>query len=394
MRSSKKPGSRRARGSDTQHAAMRRSNQNTVLAALRREPDLAGSVIARKTGLAPQTVSVLLRSLETAGLIARGAVLRGKRGQPAVPFHLRSETIYAIGVELGWQHCGFVLLDLAGKILTGGRITYPYPDPNRLVNDLVKGIEELRAKVTQPGARILGIGLCGPTDLAERAWVIGASEQDCRRLAAIDLVGELTARTGLPVAISNDGTSALWAETAFGRVPADKDSGYVFLSTFIGSALFVDGRVLMGHGTGAGRIGAAMTQQPDGSIGALHFTSSLWALAGFLADRGFVVAAHDLATWNWTEIEPAFAEWLERAASAFALALANSAAIVGVPVIVMDGMLPRPILARLVNAIQTRINGLPIEIFEAPVVLLGQSGPFAPAIGAAYKLFHERYFAV
>jgi predicted NBD/HSP70 family sugar kinase len=373
---------------------MRRSNENTILARLRHEPDLSGSVIAKRTGLAPQTVSVLLRSFEAEGLIARGAVLRGKRGQPAVPFRLRGEAAYAIGVEVGWQQCNVVLLDFAGRITTGKRIIYPFPNPDRLVDDVVAGIKDMRTRVTPRGAPILGIGLTGPSDLAERAWVIGASKETCRRLAAIDLPAELSARTGLAVTTSNDGTSALWAEAAFGRVPTDTDSGYVFLSTFIGSALHVDGRVLMGHGTGAGRIGAAMTQTPDGKVGALHFTSSLWALAGFFAEKGFAVPAHDLAEWNWAEIEPAFAEWLDLAANAFALALANTAAIVGVPTLIVDGILPRAVLARLVNAIQTRINQLPIDIFDVPFVLIGQCGPSAPAIGAAYKLLHERYFAV
>ena len=76
----------RARESGSQHNAMRRSNENTILALLQRDPGLPGSVIAKKTGLAPQTVSVLMRNLEADGVIVRGEALRGKRGQPAVPF--------------------------------------------------------------------------------------------------------------------------------------------------------------------------------------------------------------------------------------------------------------------------------------------------------------------
>ncbi len=373
---------------------MRRSNENTILAQLRREPDLSGTAIAKKTGLAPQTVSVLLRNLEAEGLIARGNVLRGRRGQPAVPFHLRSEAIYAIGVEVGWQQCNFVLLDFAGRITRGTGIAYPYPDPDRFVCEIAAGIEELRKLVARRDATIIGISLTVPDDLADRAWVLGASEEQCRGLGAIDLIAELSARTGLTVTPHNDGTSALWAETAYGRVPRDRDCGYVFLSTFIGGALFVDGRVLVGRGVGAGRIGAAMTARPDGHIGALHFTSSLFALTRFLHARDIPVSSHEVSAWNWTAIEPALSEWLNQAANAFALAFANTSAIVGVPILIMDGTLPRPVLARLINAIQARIDALPIEIFKAPLVLLGHSGPLAPAIGAAYRLFHERYFEI
>lgn len=37
------------------------------------------------SGLAPQTVSAILNDVEAAGLIVRGEVLRGRRGQPATP---------------------------------------------------------------------------------------------------------------------------------------------------------------------------------------------------------------------------------------------------------------------------------------------------------------------
>jgi predicted NBD/HSP70 family sugar kinase len=393
MRFPTRPDSRRTRGSASQHAAMRRSNENTILARLRREPGLSGTAIAKKTGLAPQTVSVLLRNLESEGLIVRGKVLRGKRGQPAVPFHLKGEAAYAIGIELGWQQTNFVLLDLAGRITRGMRFTYPYPDPEHLMDNLIEGVTQL-TRLVEPGRnRILGISMTQPSDLASRAWVLGATEAECQRLSTIDVPAELAERTGLSVTTHNDGTSALWAEWAFGRAPVDHDCGYVFLSTFIGGALHVDGRVLDGKGVGAGRIGAAMTSRPDGSIGALHFTSSMWALSTFLAEKGLPVPAHDVAAWNWQTIERAFAEWLDMAAGAFALALANTSAIVGVTTLIMDGTLPRPVLARLVNAIQARVDTLPIEIFDPPLVLIGLCGALAPAIGAAYRLFHERYFA-
>ncbi|MBU1174732.1 MAG: ROK family transcriptional regulator [Alphaproteobacteria bacterium] len=371
---------------------MRRSNENTILALLLHTPDLPGSVIAKRTGLAPQTVSVLLRKLETEGLILRREALRGKRGQPAVPFRLNPDAGYVIGIEIGWRHADFVLLDFAGGVTPGARITYPYPHPDRLVADTIDGIEHLRAEVARRDVRILGIAQTGPAGLAERAFVLGASDEESRRLAEIDLTAEIERRTGLPVTFSNDGASALWAEAVFGRVPRDRDCAYVYLSTFIGSALYVDGRVLGDKGMNAARIGAAMTRETDGSIGVLHMTASLWALARFLASRGHAGPQQDFTRLDWQAAEKDIADWLDQAAGDLALACANTSAIVGVSVIVMDGILPRPLLARVVNAIQARINALPIEIFATPIVHLGQGGPSAPAIGAAYQVFHARYF--
>lgn len=393
MREATKPEPRRVRRSTSQHAAMRRTNENTVLRLLRQEPDLPGTLIARKTGLAPQTVSVLLRNLESGGLIARSRVLRGKRGQPAVPFHLKDDAAYAIGVEVGWQQINFVLLDLAGTITHGRRIAYPHPSPDHLVSDLAAGVEDLMQKVSPRDAQMLGISLTQPAGLAERSWVLGASKDECQRLMKLDLPGELLARTGVAVHVHNDATSALWSEKAFGRLPEDTDCAYVFLSCFIGSALHVNGQVLVGKGAGAARIGAVMTAQPDGVVQALHFTTSLWALAGFLGERGFRVNSHEIDSWDWDAIEPAFAEWLDLAADSLALTFANTAAIVGLPMIFVDSIMPRPILGRLINAVQARIDSLPIDLFDPPIVMMGSNGAAAPAIGAAYRLFHERFFS-
>ena len=373
---------------------MRRGNENTILSLLRSQPGTPGSQIAKRTGLAPQTVSVLLRGLESEGLIARGAVLRGKRGQPAVPFHIIGSAAYAIGVEISWQHSDFVLLDLAGGIVHGARITYPHPDPARLVADMLDNIDKLLAGIPQRGAQVLGVALTGPAGLGERAWMVGASENVCAEIAAIDLAAEIAAHTGLPVSTTNDGTAALWAETAFGRVQQNRDCASIFLSTFIGSALSIDDRVLVGKSGSAARIGAFMTTQPDGSAVVLHRTSSPWALANFLNARGHKLSSHTVAEWDWPAIEADFAEWLDQASSTLALAFANTTAVIGIETLIVDGILPRPILARVINAIQTKVNTLPIEILRAPEVIMGLTGASAPAIGAAYQMLHARYFAV
>ena len=373
---------------------MRRSNEHAILTHLWQEPGQPGSVIARKTGLAPQTVSVLLRQLEQDGLIAREPVLRGRRGQPAVPFRLRSEAAQAIGVDLNWQHCDFVLLDLGGQVIHGERLHYRWPDPETIVDQIIAGIQSLMQRVAKDGNRLLGVGLTNPSGLAERAFVLGASNETCEQLGAIDFVDEIATRTGLAVFRSNDGISAMWAELALNRPSGEPlDCAYVFVSTFIGSALCVDGRVLAEDRQSVPMIGAAMTQLSDGRSQALHRSCSLWSLAGFLSERGHKVDAHDLASWDWDAIEPDFAAWLEDAARALAFAFANTSAIAGVSALILDGDLPRCVLARLINIVQARINDLPIEVFGPPLVMLGNSGPSAPAIGAAYRLLHERFFA-
>ena len=71
------------RGSNQQ--GMRAHNERLVLSLVRQSGALAKSDIARMTGLSAQTVSVIMRGLESDGLLQRGEPIRGKIGQPSVP---------------------------------------------------------------------------------------------------------------------------------------------------------------------------------------------------------------------------------------------------------------------------------------------------------------------
>ena len=74
------------RGSN--QSGMRAHNERLVLSILRRLGPMAKADIARMTGLSAQTVSVIMRALETDGLLAKGEPVRGRVGQPSVPMGL------------------------------------------------------------------------------------------------------------------------------------------------------------------------------------------------------------------------------------------------------------------------------------------------------------------
>ena len=66
------------RGSN--QSGMRAHNERLVLSILRRLGPMAKADIARMTGLSAQTVSVIMRALETDGLLAKGEPVRGRVG--------------------------------------------------------------------------------------------------------------------------------------------------------------------------------------------------------------------------------------------------------------------------------------------------------------------------
>ena len=84
-----------AGGRGLQHQGLRRANERAVLTVIGFNPGVSNADIARLSGLAPQTVSAILTDLDGMGLIARGEVLRGRRGQPATPDQWDQRTLPA-----------------------------------------------------------------------------------------------------------------------------------------------------------------------------------------------------------------------------------------------------------------------------------------------------------
>jgi predicted ArsR family transcriptional regulator len=98
----------------THQPGLRAYHARLLLSLIRRHGSLPKAEIARRTGLSPQTISVIVRQLEADGLLTKEKPQRGKVGQPLVPFSLNPDGAYFIGLKVGRRSGDLVLLDLAG----------------------------------------------------------------------------------------------------------------------------------------------------------------------------------------------------------------------------------------------------------------------------------------
>ena len=82
-------------------SGVRAFNERLLLSILQRSDGLSSGDLARRTGLSPQTTSVILRKLEQDGLLVRGDRVKGKVGKPSQPFTLNPDGAFAVGLKLG-----------------------------------------------------------------------------------------------------------------------------------------------------------------------------------------------------------------------------------------------------------------------------------------------------
>lgn len=377
-----------------QPARVRQSNQRAILMVLARSGGASNAEISRETGLAPQTVSAVVAELEQAGLLMRGTARRdGTRGQPATPLYINPEGAYAVGAEIGWQRLELVLTDLAGHVLARERASHDYPDAATIFGAL----GEMAARITAPlgeaaRRRIVGLGLAVPAGLAEPPPCLGMPAAAAALWAQVDIAREAAGATGLGVQLLNDGHAACWAQ--FVVQPSPRPCSFVFLAidTFVTSGVIAEGRLWEGDTGAVADLGSMLVNDGAGSPRFLRDVASLCALRRRLEAAGRTLD-EALAPAPGAEAAAVLEAWIADAALGLAQAILNSATVVAFESALIEGELPAPLLARLVEAVGRRLAELPSLAAKRPSVQQGRLGRPGAAQGAACLRMYRRHYS-
>lgn len=375
-----------------QHYGLRRTNERAVLTVVGFNPGVSNAEISRICGLAPQTVSAILLDLEAAGLISRGEVLRGRRGQPATPISLDAQGAYSIGLEVGWRHAELIIINFHAQVVGRFRLDYEEADLQHLAGQLSERIAQLTQDwPDQQRARLGDIGLCLPGTVHSALEPLSARAGSKPGPSQADFAAELERRTGLAVTIFNDGNAACWAELISRPSPRPENFIYLLVSTYLAAGLVADGRLLQGATGHSADLGAMfVATESSGSVPA-HAIASATALVEQIKARGVEADFGSIGDWDWPRLEPVVASWIEDCARALALVVYNANAVIETGLVVIDSIFPPAITERLTQRLAEQSASLPsphpIEIVS------GHLGRSAPALGAAELALYQRYLS-
>lgn len=378
----------------SQHAAMRHKNKAAILSLLRREDGLPSVVVAKKTGLAPQTVSVLLRELEDRGLVQRGQRVKGKRGQPAIPMHLNPQGSCSVGISLDWRHMDIVLVNLLGEVLAHDKVHFTRPNSETILDDIVSRVNNILSQ-TSHGAcnRLVGVGLARSFFGARYCREFGLTQEAEKYLNGDDLVNSLSERLQQPVTATHKGQAACLTEASLGKISPRTHMGYIYISTFVSGGYFVNHGISTAQKGYQAQIGNVMTAKPGGGVQPLHAVASLLSLETLLKEAGHDFTPNEPTSWDWDAISPVVDAWMDGAVSALAIVVFNASTTWGLSGMILDGVLPRHILSELAQRVQNSACNLDPDNETPPTVLLGEFGADAPAIGAAQKVLDVYMFS-
>ena len=391
IRGGSRTASRRGDGSSrgTNQLGVRLYNERLVLSLIRRHGALPKADIARRTGLSPQTISIITNALEADGLLQRLAPLRGKVGQPLVPYALNPEGALSFGLKVGRRSVDLYLINFTGKILHQLTEVYAFPRPDGIRRFANEGIAALMSRLTPEQAqRIAGLGVAAPYEMWTWHEEIAAPQHEIDAWRSVDIRADLEASQSFPVYFANDITAACAAELVFGRGANYPDYLYVFIGSFIGGGLVLDGHLFPGRTRNAAALGsmpARKVDRPqDSAPPQLMNVASIYVLERRLRALGRNPDVLWQAPDTWTDdLGPVLDVWIKEVAEAIAYAVVAAVSVVDVETVVLDGAFPPAVRTRIIDRTREALAGVNQQGLSPFELVEGSIGNAARALGGA-----------
>lgn len=371
-------------------AGGRAYNERLALSLIRLNGPLPKAELARLTGLSAQTMSLIIRRLEADGLVVAQEPVRGRIGQPSVPYALNPHGALSFGVKIGRRSTEVVLCDFHGAILDRAKQVYAFPVPDKVLALVKTTVDALRMR-HEHGSRIAGIGVAMPFELWKWAEEMDAPGSVLERWRDIDIAAELEYLTGLPVAVANDASAACGAELAYCHRGRNIDLLYLFIGSFIGGGIALNGALVQGRTGNAGALGSLPIPTRRGASAQLINFASLITLEKAITATGDDPAILQTPDADWNAIGAPLDQWLEEAARAIAFAVVSSISVFDFGLVTIDGALPRAVLLRLVDTVRSLASGYDLQGLSPFDLAAGSLGSDARPLGGAMLPINDQY---
>ena len=165
-----------------------------------------------------------------------------------------------IGIDLGGSTLKAALVSGAGDVIKENRVESEELDQGRILSQMAEAVAGLRKIGRGDRAAAIGLGVPGLVNSRSNRIEILAGFPE---LVGVDVIAELSGRTGLPVVLDNDVNAAAYGELKAGAAAGKSDVFYVSIGTGIGAGLIISGSIYRGATGFAGEFGH-MTIDPEG----------------------------------------------------------------------------------------------------------------------------------
>ncbi len=197
---------------------------------------------------------------------------------------------HAIGIDIGGTNTKYGIVNHRGQIVFEGSIkTDSYP----IISDFIDALyEKLQPEIERlKGIHVVGIGMGAPNGNFYTGTIDYAPNLHWKGI--IPLADLMTEKFNLTAKLTNDANAAAVGEMMYGAARGMKDFIMITLGTGVGSGIFANGELILGHDGFAGELGHTIVV-PGGRV---HpNTGSMGSLESYASATGVTITAIEYMT--------------------------------------------------------------------------------------------------
>ena len=373
------------RSGGTTQAETRIYNERLIVSLVRRHGQLSKADLTRLTGLAAQTITTIVNRAADNQLLLRREPLRGRLGQPSVPYALNPEAAHSFGLKVDHRSADVALVDFVGNVIAFERTTFDYPMPSAIMAFAKSAIARMSRKHKSiPNGRIVGLGIASPFYQWNWNEDIGVPNGRLDAWKEVDIRAELDRVFDWPVYLFNDAMVCAGAELMFGSGLGRADFLYAYIGYYLGGGLVLDHHLFPGRN----KLAGAISEIPVPSAGRhrsgampLMQNACLRSLAGRLgAEDGARVWS---SPEDWGDLGSPLVEWIGGVSERLAYAARSAVALLDIDNVVIDGAIPAQVRREIAKATRRKLAPLLADRPESFSVIEGSFGHLGPVIGGA-----------
>jgi glucokinase len=170
---------------------------------------------------------------------------------------------FRVGIDIGGTNTKFGIVDRDGTIVTQGRMLTNAKDTVQgFIEDLY---QHLYPMVEAAGGRdqFAGIGIGAPNGNYYTGNIEHAANLKWKGI--VPLAAMIQERFGMSVKLTNDANAAAAGEQQYGCAKGMRDFITITLGTGVGSGIFINGKIVLGHDGFAGELGHTIIR-PGGRL--------------------------------------------------------------------------------------------------------------------------------
>lgn len=235
---------------------LRRTNAQVLLRFLRQSGPCSKADLVRASGLSAPTVTNVVASLASAGLVDPIGEGDSTGGRPPDILRFKAERGCVIGAEVSPDSVHFLLADLNGHELGRAKATLSWASstPPAVCSLIATEARRLLRKHRQAEGQLLGlvVGVPAIVDVRKGSVLSFTALQGWR---AVSLGSMLQGKLKCQVIVEND--TNLAAQGEYYRGAAQKEENFVFITIGegVGAGIFLNGEIYRGSQWSAGEIG-------------------------------------------------------------------------------------------------------------------------------------------